>query len=285
MKAGELIMYCEKPRKIVVKGEYRKAVRNNHSALFPCGKCINCRVNQANVWKGRIILEQTMHPDSCFVTLTFDDDHIPDPAHVDKAVLQDYVKRLRKIVAPTLFRYYGVGEFGDKSFRPHYHIVLFGLSILEHRKQIREAWQNNGFIDIGELNHKSANYITGYITKKVLKDLNKHPTSYGKPDEFAIMSRGTRKESMFRGGIGAPAIEKIKEKMAENSWYKEQLIASLKVGKGHLPLGRYLKLKMNDWQDTNFADRLVRFFLNQERQNEKYKKQVRGSRYVRKTSI
>jgi hypothetical protein len=212
-------------------------------AAVPCGQCLNCRKNQGNIWANRLLLESMSHGCSVFVTLTYNDDHIPDPPHLNKKHLQDYIKRLRYYVEPVKIRYFGVGEYGDRTFRPHYHIVLFGLGFL-NETSIKRAWlfSEPDFVHIGELNEASAHYITKYVTKKILKApyIQKHPVNYGKTDEFSIMSKQ-------KGGIGKPTIDKVAERLNKyQNWKKQAILEKLRVGPKKISIGRYLKEKVND---------------------------------------
>ena len=81
------------------------------------------------------------HEASAFVTLTYSDDQLVRtlgdfptlcPEHP-----QAFLKRLRARVAPARFRFYLVGEYGDQTHRPHYHLVLFGFPTCERRRTYR----------------------------------------------------------------------------------------------------------------------------------------------------
>ena len=80
------------------------------------------------------MLEVMEHEASCFITLTYNDENLPNPPVVSKREAQLFIKRLRKLLYPKLFRYYIVGEYGDKSNRPHYHALLFGVSPTQEKE-------------------------------------------------------------------------------------------------------------------------------------------------------
>lgn len=124
---------------------------------IPCGKCVGCRLDYAREWSSRIVMESFDYPcNSLFVTLTYDDDHLPcyikdsdkvyhgvdwtrrngelHGATLVKKDTQDWLKRLRRTVDYNYdesnrmpIRYYLAGEYGSKGHRPHYHVCLFGL--------------------------------------------------------------------------------------------------------------------------------------------------------------
>lgn len=113
---------------------------NQEPIMIPCGKCIGCRLDYSKQWANRCLLEMMYHERNCFVTLTYDDFHVPHARYTDSDSgclvdnltlrsrdLQLFVKRLRKYFSPDSIRYFGCGEYGDDTYRPHYHIVLFGI--------------------------------------------------------------------------------------------------------------------------------------------------------------
>ena len=151
-----------------------------HSDLVACGQCINCRINKRREWTGRILLESQMHQNSCFVTLTYNDLHqnfVPHPeaknlkqSNLVPDDMTAFLARLRKTGA---YRYYAVGEYGDKTERAHWHLILFGIGIEEHDR-IANAWKKDGedigFITVGEFNAARAAYCANYIQKKLTKN-------------------------------------------------------------------------------------------------------------------
>lgn len=155
---------------------------------FGCGQCMPCRVNKRRSWTGRILLESHLHAHNCFATLTYKE----NPLSLDPRDLQLFLKRLRSIY-PSRLRFFGVGEYGDRFGRPHYHVALFGVSFLDGA-YLREAWKE-GFVHVGELNRLTAQYIAGYVCKKLTKAGD--PRLEGRHPEFSRMS--------LRPGIGAGA--------------------------------------------------------------------------------
>jgi len=109
----------------VVQDEENAGVRT----LFnrPCGYCEACRLTYRQTWAARIQLEAQCHAENIFVTLTYDQDHLPDPPQLVPDHLSAFVKRLRARFAPLQFRFFACGEYGSRTLRPHYHVVLFGL--------------------------------------------------------------------------------------------------------------------------------------------------------------
>jgi len=181
-----------------------------------------------------------MHDSSCFLTLTYNDENLPKNGSVDPREITLFLKRLRRNINGGI-RYFAVGEYGDRSWRPHYHMALFGTI---DQLAIEVAWQDRGFVSLGELNSKSAGYITGYVTKgltnkkmAVLVDKNLHP-------EFMRSSKGFKKDPVHPGGLGIAAIISMAQTIKNNKYAKQEAIRTLRHGKMELPLGRYLTQKL-----------------------------------------
>lgn len=177
-----------------------------------------------------------MHEFSWFVTLTYDNEHLPIGGNLVPRDLQLFIKRLRKAVYPEKIRYYGVGEYGDVSKRPHYHVLLYGLRDVS---AIRDAWKC-GMIHVGTVTPQSVSYCVSYMLKGMTKKTDLRLV--GLYPEFARMSNGGRAKT---GGIGAGACEGILDVVASKSGV-EYVIRTGDVpyrvrAEGKMwPLGRYL---------------------------------------------
>lgn len=144
---------------------------------IPCGHCINCKVRRSQEWCLRLAMEATQWKDIHFVTLTFNDNFVWTTNLLTGEILQSlitsdiqkYVKRLRSALARNNFyspiRYYAVGEYGPKTNRPHYHLLVFGvpdsLSYL-----FRDCWKY-GFTCIKPFYPETCAYVAGYVQKKL----------------------------------------------------------------------------------------------------------------------
>lgn len=144
---------------------------------LPCGHCILCRQEHARQWAIRITHEAQLHEENSFITLTYSDNTAPKDGNLNYSHLQKFWKRLRKELGPL--SYYAVGEYGDKTNRPHYHACIFGHAFLKNRVIIREtptllwtsptlykAW-GMGNVSVGALNFQTAVYTASYVTKKL----------------------------------------------------------------------------------------------------------------------
>lgn len=162
----------------------------------PCGKCMNCRINKKRLWTGRIVLEARYSKlPSTFLTLTYNDEHEPERHSLNPLDLKGFLNRLRgrkNVVVNTGCRYFAVGEYGDTSWRPHYHLALFGMPP-DFEREFESCWIRDGkpmgFIKAGELTPASAGYIAGYCTKKMTSYDDPRLIDLGLIPEFNRMSR------------------------------------------------------------------------------------------------
>lgn len=119
-----------------------------------------------------------MHDDNCFVTLTYNDQHLPIDGSLNKQHFQKFMKRLRKKYGDGI-RFFHCGEYGEHFDRPHYHACLFNIAFTDQifykrerdnnyyiSEELNEVW-GKGFCVIGELTFESAAYVARYVTKKV----------------------------------------------------------------------------------------------------------------------
>jgi len=172
---------------------------------LPCGKCIGCRLENSRQWAIRCIHEAQMYSRNAFLTLTYDNAHLPEDMSLHKEHLQKFWKRLRKYLGDQKIRYYACGEYGSKFERPHYHACVFnywpddaklwsirGGSRLFVSPTLAKLWPF-GFHSVGEVTFDSAAYCARYILKKVNGDKSEEHYK-GREPEFVVMSR--------RPGIG-----------------------------------------------------------------------------------
>lgn len=126
----------------------------------PCGKCPFCTATRRADWILRLNQEARLHLDKYFITLTYANPHLVwkhGQPQLHKRHLQLWFKLVRK--AGYKIRYYAVGEYGSTTYRPHYHIILFG-SVPEDL--IRSSWKY-GQVHIGTVTQASIAYTLGYI--------------------------------------------------------------------------------------------------------------------------
>lgn len=158
--------------------------------LVPCGSCFGCKKSKIFEWSIRLNCElQTQKGKALFITLTYDDDHYIDSS-LNKKDLQDFLKRLRDKLDYRKIKYYAVGEYGDKSFRKHFHLIIFNV-FYEDKDVINDCW-NFGFIDIAPVEQGSIYYVVGYVQKKLEKLLldDNYYENLGYTRPYMVCSKG-----------------------------------------------------------------------------------------------
>lgn len=178
---------------------------------IPCGRCMGCRLEHSRQWAVRCVHESRLWSDNIFLTLTYDDEHLPEGGTLVRRDPQLFLKRLRDRHGAGI-RFYGCGEYGEKSNRPHYHLILFNFAASDKKfyktaangetlytsADIGELWPD-GFNVIGDVSFKSCAYVSRYVTDKMKGEAAEGHYA-GRLPEFSMMSR--------RPGIGHGWFEK-----------------------------------------------------------------------------
>lgn len=168
-----------------------------------CNQCLQCRLQRSVVWAIRMMHEARMHDENCFLTLTYDDEHLPEDGSLVKAHHQKFMRDLRYRY-PGI-RYYHVGEYGDQNFRPHYHTIVFGFNPSDRKywgraskdvksytsEELSRLWFY-GKCFVTDVTFDAMAYVARYCMKKLT---GRRAEEYGgREPEYATMSR--------RPGIG-----------------------------------------------------------------------------------
>lgn len=188
---------------------------------LPCGQCVGCRLQRSRVWANRCMMELLYHDSAYFVTLTYDDDHVPvshyaDPATgeifdsltLSKRDLQLFMKRLRRHFSNDKIRFFACGEYGGKTFRPHYHLILFGLHLNDlvvykrspqghiyyNSDSLQSCWLDCDGIPIGyavaaDVSWETCAYTARYVLKKLTGEYAQFYSNFNIEPEFVNMSR------------------------------------------------------------------------------------------------
>lgn len=186
--------------------------------VTPCGQCIGCRLEKSRQWAIRICHEASLYDDNLFLTLTYNNESLPENGTLKKEHFTKFIKRLRRKYKDKKIRYFMCGEYGEKYKRPHYHVILFNHDFkdkevigVNHDKQklyrseeLDSLWsdaktkKSRGFCTIGQVSFESAAYVARYCTKKITgKKSESHYRSvnietgeeYQITPEYAQMSR------------------------------------------------------------------------------------------------
>lgn len=187
-------MQCIKPIKV---GSHPalSGIEGQSVVTVPCGKCVMCKVARSREWATRIIHESRYHKESVFLTLTYDDLHLPSDLSLHKKHLRNYFKRLRKKLEPRKIKVLACGEYGDpdevwqryektgvldenywvylaRGFaRPHYHAIILGVALHEHKRTLEYRTKHGMLFRItgGPVydawrDHNLFNQVRGFVT-------------------------------------------------------------------------------------------------------------------------
>jgi len=125
--------------------------------------------------------EDSLHDESCFVTLTYRTEDLPPGLSLRYSDFQVFMRALRASVRPRKVRFFCGGEYGEKDSRPHFHVLLFGYrpddlvrvgsgslgDALFDSASLARLW-GKGFVSVGRVSYKSAGYVARYVMKKQL---------------------------------------------------------------------------------------------------------------------
>lgn len=272
---------------------------------IPCGHCIGCRLDKSRDWANRCMLEAKYHEKMCFLTLTYDDDHLPPqklkiarlrsnprvtgilPHITDKKLLnreicrfmthstrhslvkkdlQDFMKRLRRDFeyhdGITGIRFFACGEYGSKTFRPHFHVLLYGVDFAEDRRLYKANFQGDnlynserlsklwtfGHAVVADLTWNTCAYVARYVVKKQYGEGSKIYEQENYEPEFTVMSR--------RPGIGRKYYDDNADEIYK---FDEIFLSDIKKGAMTIKPPRYYdKLYDIDSPDVMYAVRDTR---------------------------
>lgn len=180
-------------------GPYTPALHSDTYGEYvrvPCGHCVGCRIDRAKRWSDRMLLEFDTVRDygkrkALFLTLTYDPEHLPLVTCTDKQVrgnlrqkdMQDFLKRIRKKFSDRKLRYFYSGEYGDQTFRPHYHMIMYGCTLDDfpdaevysydskmqsslYVSSILDSIWKNGSVKFAPATYGTFSYVGKYVLKK-----------------------------------------------------------------------------------------------------------------------
>lgn len=202
-------MRCLNPRTVGFKADgktiawsYKECSKEYAPFQLPCGKCIECRLEYARQWAVRCVHESKVHENNCFITLTYNDENLPEKLKYEdfqkfmkdlrSKVYYDYCKKHniepkaltkegRKALSQKLeIGMFVTGEYGDIKKRPHWHVLLFNYQpddmVFKYSNErgdrvyesetINKLW-GKGMTDIGSVTFESAGYVARYAAKKL----------------------------------------------------------------------------------------------------------------------
>lgn len=178
--------------------------------------------------------------------------------------VQLFFKRLRKAqvsygkrrnVKVVPIRYYGVGEYGEEYYRPHYHVILFNAV----EELIQPAW------DLGQVHYGTVTYASiGYCLKYMCKpNRGRRFGRDDRPKEKAFMSKGIGKNYLTDAMV---------------RWHKNDLENRMYVhyeGDKKCTMPRYFKDRL-----YSAEERLLIAARSIEKLNEQYQEDMKWNRGI-----
>lgn len=150
-------------------------VGHRRDLTLPCGQCVECRLERSRQWAVRCMHEAQLHESNVFVTLTYDEQHVP--RSLEYRDFQLFMKKVRRRFGAV--RFYMCGEYGERFDRPHFHACLFGLFLSDlvlfkdsegvklYTSKLLDSCWGRGFVTVGDVTFESAAYVARYVMKKV----------------------------------------------------------------------------------------------------------------------
>lgn len=219
--------------------------------VVPCGRCIICTSSKCSNFARRCQYETQLYDcDPVHITMTYDDEHLPEDKSVSVRAMQLWKKRVRinlnRAGYDKKIRLCIAAEYGKRNTRrPHYHAIIWNLQndkiftdtlfkdILYnswqncHYKRFTFSRINNDYIpkdckrslaDMGKTSYQAFGYVAKYFYKQ---DASSVPP--GCKPLFHLMSK-----SKSLGGIGAPFIDKHKNNL--RFWLRQHYYYTEKSG-------------------------------------------------------
>lgn len=238
----------------------------------PCGKCPDCKGRRISGWSFRLMQQEKIAMTAYFITLTYDTAIVPITRNgfmsLNKRDLQLFFKRLRKSqgkdpVGSSMppIRYYAVGEYGTRTKRPHYHIILFNAML----GLIQPAW-GKGHVHYGQVSGASIGYCLKYMSKEAKIPMHRNDDRLR---EFSLMSKG----------LGESYITP-----AKIAWHKKDLDNRMYVtteqGK-KVSMPRYYKQKIyEEHERKKIAFFAVKKAIHKQMEHDRKMKELHGDNYV-----
>lgn len=268
-----------------------KAVIAAQPVKVACGRCIGCRLERSRQWAMRCVHESMLHEFNCFLTLTYNAEHLPVTGSLVLEDLQLFMKRFRKRYSDITIRFLACGEYGETMSRPHYHLCIFGFDFPDrelyserdgvrlYTSNILEKIWGKGFCTVGDLTFETAAYTARYITKKLSlgyddDSVAAYENRYGVIDpasgeffflkpEFITMSRGGRTgKGLASGWYDLYGVSDLSKdfltmrgvKMRPAKYY--DYLYDLQDPEGMKARKKLRKLKAREFEQDNTPDRL-----------------------------
>lgn len=249
------------------KSNFRRMI-NGRYVKIPCKWCMKCRIDRKNEWADRLLFE-CIGKDNIFLTLTYDDEHLPPNYSLSKKEIKQYIERYRiarkRAGDNSKWKYYFVGEYGDNFARPHYHAILTNSNCMKEVDRLEKLW-GKGQIKATPPNNAAITYVLKYMTKQIHGQQAKEIyDENGLERPFAHASKGIGKQYI---------LDHIEEMRALNGyWYKGQI----------RPLPEYYKNLLRIGEQGNPKKKIDKMKIKG--YNQKYEEYIKALAYMEEKHI
>jgi hypothetical protein len=190
--------------------------------VVSCGRCPACKQNRINGWVVRLEKHSRHQETAHFITLTYSEDNqakrtknglltleykhvqlfLKQVRNIQKAEYAKFSKEINQPVRGPQLSYYVAGEYGSRTSRPHYHLIMFNASLdIIHRAwgtNTSKGWIPRGNVHSGNITGGSIRYTLKYISKPSRIPLFKGDD---RTPEFSYMSKGIGKSYLNKRTI------------------------------------------------------------------------------------
>lgn len=246
----------------------------------PCGKCPSCIKAYRRQWSLRCEAEARMHQENCYITLTYDEEHVPDV--ICKKDVSNFIRSLRD--SGIKLRYFACCEYGENTSRPHAHAILFGYMPKDLKYQgktktgfpyfssvfLDSKWKK-GFVTVEMFAPEAAGYVAGYVDKKLEEGtkeacliMSNRPGIGAEYYRRHMMQLLESDNFVSKNGFVAP-LPRYVEKLADQMWFDISDVKQNRQVKGNA-------LTMSQLQDHGFSnlEELLKYKADTERRKKKY---------------
>lgn len=240
---------------------------------IPCGHCVACRLSKAREWATRCYHEYQTNPTAAFLTLTYNDEHLPADKCVSVRTHQLFMKRLRKALPGHKIRFFMCAEYGKKgTLRPHYHYIIFGYEFPDkhpwknshtghcmYRSDLLERIWTFGYSTVQRVTFETCQYVARYVLKKAHGSIgDKWYEEHHRTPEFCRASN--------RPGIGSDWFHKY---YVSDVRGRDRVPVMTDKGIKQFALPRYyVKIMEREWHD-DFIEYKTRQFAQLELREQK----------------
>lgn len=221
---------------------------------LPCKKCEGCLMDRARDFGIRAAHEAQMHKWSCFVTLTYSPEHLPFRGMLKPKDYFEFRQKMKNHRRDYKLRFLGVGEYGSKTWRPHFHVCVFGHWFFDavragmsssgfqnyESKTLTEMW-GKGRAVINVMGSKIAAYAARYSLKKVgasdgyVRTDPRTGVEYKLPPEFMSASKQLGKAWL--------------EKYYSDVWPHDFIVMA---DGAKAPVPRYYERVLREWSEDDY---------------------------------